>query len=85
MRETRKPQKLGTARISPEGNGRPGEAVADVEDSEAAEASQGADGSGRWWMAAGGGGGRGSLNCVSQFSLFRRSQRVAWKCASVAE
>ena len=54
MLETRKPRKLGTARISPEGNGRPGEAVADVEDSEAAEASEGADGSGRWWMGTGG-------------------------------
>ena len=47
MRETRKPQKLGTARIALEGNGRLGEAVADGEDSEAAEASEGADGSGR--------------------------------------
>ena len=54
MRETRKPQKLGTARIALEGNGRLGEAVADVEDSEAAEASEGADGSGRWWMGTGG-------------------------------
>ena len=69
MRETLKPQKLGTARISPEGNGRPGEAVADVEDSEAAEASEGADGSGRWWMAAGGRGGRGSHNCLSVSSV----------------
>ena len=47
MWETLKPQKLGTARIALEGNGRPGEAVADGEDSEEAEASEGADGSGR--------------------------------------
>ena len=63
MRETRKPQKLGTARIALEGNGRLGEAVADVEDSEAAEASEGADGSGRWWMGTGGrGSARSSLS-----------------------
>ena len=46
MRETLKPQKLGTARMALEGNGTPGEAVADVEDSEAAEAGEGADDSG---------------------------------------
>ena len=46
MREPLKPQKLGTARIALEGNGTPGEALADVEDSEAAEAGEGADDSG---------------------------------------
>ena len=69
MRETRKLQKLGTARIALEGNGRPGEAVADVEDSEAAEAGEGADGSGWWWSATGG---RGlAWSPLSLWSLWR--------------
>ena len=46
MRETRRPQKLGEPRIAQEGDGRPAEAVADVEDPEAAGAGEGVDGAG---------------------------------------
>ena len=81
MRETRKPQKLGTARIALEGNGRLGEAVADVEDSEAAEASEGAEDRGVPRGTAERRGGRGSHNCQSvQFSQF-----VVSKSASCLE
>ena len=46
MQDTRKTQKLGKPRIAQESDGRPGEAVADVEDPEAAGAREGVDGVG---------------------------------------
>ena len=53
MQETRKPQKLGKARIAQGSDGGPGEAVADVEDPEAAGAGEGVDGRGGPRGAAG--------------------------------
>ena len=46
MQDTRKPRKLGKPRVAQESDGRPGEAVADVEDPEAAGAGEGVDGAG---------------------------------------
>ena len=46
MQDTRKTQKLGKPRIAQESNGGPGEAVAGVEDPEAAGAGEGVDGAG---------------------------------------
>ena len=46
MQDTRKTRKLWKLRIAQESDGRPGEAVADVEDPEAAGAGEGVDGRG---------------------------------------
>ena len=53
MQETRKPQKLGKPRVAQESDGRPGEAVADVEHPEAAGAGEGVarEGSGNVWCS----------------------------------
>ena len=81
MQETRKPQKLGKPRIAQESDGGPGEAVAAVEDPEAAGAGEGVDGRGGPRGAAGH---RGAPRRVVLIKFSSVSQSVCSVCLKSA-